>query len=90
MSLSAAKAFLVKIATDEEAADKAKAAHEQALTRLGRELGFEFSAADLRSATDDLDDLDELTGEQLDRVTGGAIRRTTVGGQRADSVFRRF
>lgn len=90
MSLGAAKAFLLKIATEEDAADKARSAHEEALTRLGHELGFEFSADDLRNATDDLEDMDELTSEQLDRVAGGVGRRGGAGGARLDTIFRRF
>lgn len=72
MSIQNAKEFLVKIATDVKAAKEAQSAHEQALVRLGEGLGFRFSAADLRKAMADVDELDQLTDDQLAGVTGGA------------------
>jgi predicted ribosomally synthesized peptide with nif11-like leader len=74
MSIQTAKDFLVKIATDEEAAKKAQAAHESALLTLARQMGYTFSEGDLRQAMDDVEALDQLSGEQLDRVAGGRRR----------------
>jgi predicted ribosomally synthesized peptide with nif11-like leader len=74
MSNQTAKDFLVKIATDEEAAKKAQAAHESALLALARQMGYTFSEGDLRQAMDDVEALDQLSGEQLDRVAGGRRR----------------
>ena len=72
MANPTAKDFLVKIATDEAAAKKAEAAQRAALLGLAGELGFTFSADDLNSALDDVDELDDLA---LGKVAGGLRRR---------------
>jgi predicted ribosomally synthesized peptide with nif11-like leader len=71
MSVQKAKDFLVKIATDEAAATKARAAHESALLVVAKELGYSFDATDLRDAMADIEDLDELSPEALEGVSGG-------------------
>jgi predicted ribosomally synthesized peptide with nif11-like leader len=71
MSVQKAKDFLVHIATDEAAAAKARAAHEAALLALAKELGYSLSAAELRDAMADIEDLDELSDDALEGVAGG-------------------
>lgn len=70
MSTQSAKDFLVKIATDEDAAKHAQSAHEQALVRLGESLGYTFDATELRDA---LAAIDELPEQALEGVAGGYI-----------------
>ncbi len=71
MSVEQAKEFLVKIATDEEAADKARRAHEASLLKVAEELGFSLDASDLEAAMTSIAEIDELTDDELDEVAGG-------------------
>ena len=75
MSIQSAKDFLVKIATDQKAAEKAQAAHESALLGLARQMGYNFSEGDLKAALADVESLDELSSAELRNVVGGARRR---------------
>lgn len=78
MSLQKAKDFLAHIATDQAASEKARAAHETALMQVASQLGFSFSAADLRQAMDDMGSLDELSASELSSLAGGRIRQRYV------------
>jgi len=78
MSAQKAKDFLVHLATDQAASEKARAAHETALMQVASELGFSFSTADLREAMDDIGQLDELSASELSSLAGGRIRRRYV------------
>ncbi len=71
MSVEQAKEFLVKISTDEEAADKARQAHEASLLKVAAELGFTLDASDLETAMAAIVEVDELTDDELDEVAGG-------------------
>jgi predicted ribosomally synthesized peptide with nif11-like leader len=71
MSVQKAKDFLVQIATDEDAAAKSRKAHEDALLRVAKELGYSFSAEDLQGAMAEVSALDELSNEELQRAVGG-------------------
>lgn len=84
MSAQKARDFLVHIATDQAASEKARAAHEAALMQVASELGFSFSAADLREAMDDIGQLDDLSSAELHGVSGGMIStgRISTGGLR--------
>lgn len=85
MSVQKAKDFLVHIATDQAASEKARAAHEAALMQLASGLGFSFTADDLREAMDDMGQLDELSSADLQGVAGGMISRTTIRRRFLDS-----
>jgi predicted ribosomally synthesized peptide with nif11-like leader len=74
MSVQKAKDFLVHIATDQAASEKARAAHEAALMQVASGLGFSFSASDLREAMDDMGQ-GELSGAELHGIAGGRARR---------------
>ena len=71
MSVEQAKQFLVKISTDEEAADKAREAHEASLLKVAEELGFTLEASDLEAAMGAIAEVDELSDDELDEVAGG-------------------
>lgn len=86
MSVKKAKDFLVHLATDEAAASRSQAAHEASLLKVAAELGYTFSAADLREAMAEVSALDELSEDDLERVVGG-LRSTSFAGR---SSFRGF
>ena len=85
MSVQKAKDFLAQIATDQAASEKARAAHEAALMQVASQLGFSFSAADLREAMADMGSLDELSTAELQGISGGMISRTTIRRRYLDS-----
>lgn len=76
MSVEQAKEFLVKIATDAEAADKARLAHEASLLEVAKELGFSMTGTDLEAAIEEIAGIDELSEEELDEVAGGVGRHS--------------
>jgi predicted ribosomally synthesized peptide with nif11-like leader len=71
VSLKHAKDFLVKIATDAEAAERARLAHEASLLAVAKELGYDLNASDLEAAMAEIVEIDELSDEELDQVAGG-------------------
>lgn len=75
MSVQRAKDFLVQVATDETAANQARAAHEASLLKVAGEMGYSFSLADLQEAMGDVEDLDQLSANELAGLAGGARRR---------------
>jgi predicted ribosomally synthesized peptide with nif11-like leader len=89
VSLKQAKDFLVKIATDAKAAEKARLAHEASLLAVAKELGYHLTAADLEAAMAEIAEIDELSDEELDHVAGGlpSLTAPLVKPQLGPSLF---
>jgi predicted ribosomally synthesized peptide with nif11-like leader len=82
MSVHKAKDFLVQVATDEQAAKKARSAHEGALMNVAAEMGYSFALSDLQEAMADVADLDELSASELQGLAGGrAMLSGGIGGK---------
>ncbi len=66
MSIESAKAFLERVKSDEEFADRIREASSREERReIAKSEGFDFMPEELKKATD------ELSDEELDAVAGG-------------------
>ena len=78
MSVEALKEFLGKVGKDETLSEKVKTAGTDgnALIGLGKEIGLEFTAEDMKALK--AQQGEELSDEELENVAGGFVTATAV------------
>ena len=81
MSIEDVKGFFVAITKDPVLAEKVKEAGTDldAILKLGKENGYEFTPEDLIAVHDEMGEVgEELSDEQLEQVAGGFVSATAA------------
>ena len=82
MTVESAKAFYLRMGTDEAFMAQLDSASPEERINIAREAGYDFTQEDFEAATVQVLESDELTEDQLETVAGGVIgyARLNIGG----------
>lgn len=73
MSIESAKAFYLKMGTDEAFLAQLDAASPEERIKIAQQAGYDFTEEDFETATAQVLESDELDEEELEAVAGGVV-----------------